>query len=354
MLRAMCRAFFSLALICAASIVDAAAASSVHAQDTDPTDASGVRSRRSRPASERPPSPPPEPEPAAEPEPASAPPDPPAAVPEPVPIEPPPAVEDADQAAAAPPQDPNAPPPPPATEGDYAGTGGVRESDDALASDTAEEPDAHYSDGELREFSVRLDPLNWLLLGRLGVELELGVWEFISVELIPVFVTASEPLLLNYSRLDNTLTQESRGIGPISGASLGVGFWLFGEPFSGYVIRLNITNYAYTYRASDDDGVFDRVEFTERRVAAFFGSHSRFGPFTFAGGFGLGFELNQSERCGLTRVSDGGETRIRGRDSNCEDRQLIALDRTLGEVADLNGPLHPVYFEARFSLGLVF
>jgi hypothetical protein len=254
--------------------------------------------------------------------------------------------------------DPNAPPPPPAPEtpGDYAGGGAPPgASGDTLAGDTEDEPEAQYRQEEVREYSVRIDPLNWLLLGRLGIELEMGVWKFISAELIPVFVTASEPLLLNYSRLDGTLTQESRGLGPIAGVSLGVGFWLFGEPFSGYVIRLNFTNYAYTYRAADGGGTFDKVEFTERRLALFFGSHSRFGPFTIAGGFGLGLELNQTERCGLARASSSGdEFRVTGRSDHCEGRQQIALNRNLTETADLNGPLHPVYFEARFSFGVVF
>jgi hypothetical protein len=269
--------------------------------------------------------------------------------PPPVPVQPP----EPDPASDEPPgpEDPNAPPPPPATAGDYAGTS----NGDDLATDTAEETEALVREEPHREFSVRIDPLNWLLLGRLGIELEMTAWKFITVELIPVFVTSSEPLLLNYSRFDNTLTQESRGIGPISGASLGAGVWLMGEPFSGYVIRLNFTNYAYTYKASDGGGTFDRIEVTERRLAAFFGSHSRFGPFTIAGGFGLGLELNQNERCGLMRASASGDAfRINGRTSDCEGKQLIALNRNLTETADLNGPLHPVYFEARFSFGVVF
>ncbi|HKP64437.1 MAG TPA: hypothetical protein VJV78_47190 [Polyangiales bacterium] len=255
------------------------------------------------------------------------------------------------------PPDPDAPapPPPPATPGDFAGTASGGEApDDELSRDTAEEPDVHVREREHREFSVRIDPLNWLLLGRFAVELEMGVWKFISVELIPLFVTATQPILLNYSRLDNTLTQHSRGIGPIPGVSLGVGFWIFGEPFSGYVIRLNFANYAYTYRAADGGGTFDTVEHTDRQLRLFFGSHSRFGPFTLAGGFGLGIELNPSERCGLASTGDGDDFQISGRTSNCEGKQLIALNRDLTETADLNGPLHPVYFEARFSIGLVF
>lgn len=270
--------------------------------------------------------------------------------PPPTPATPPPP-EPETKSTNAEPKDPDSPTPPPApaTPGDYAG------SSDGLSTDTAEETEAVYREKEHREFSVRIDPLNWLLLGHLGIELEMGLWKFISVELIPIFVTSTEPLLLNYSRFDNTLTAHSRGIGPISGASLGAGVWLMGEPFSGYVIRLNFTNYAYTYQAADGGGTFDKVEVTERRIALFFGSHSRFGPFTIAGGFGLGLELNQNERCGLARASSSGDAfRITGRTSDCEGKQLIALNRNLSETADLNGPLHPVYFEARFSFGVVF
>jgi len=344
------------ALSCALLLAQLGWLPSVTAQDVVPIapseETKPVKSRRkpraSTPAGE---------EPAANPAPAPAPA--PVEPPPPVPLQlppDPPASESTSPPLATPEAspDPNAPPPPPASTGDYAGSGGPLEEPD-LSSDTAEEPDAVYAAEEVREFSIRLDPLNWLLLGRLGVELEIGVWKFISAELIPVLVTATEPLLLHYSRLDNDLEQESRGLGPISGVSLGVGFWLFGEPFSGYVIRLNFTNYAYTYTAADGGGVFDRIEFTERRLALFFGSHSRFGPFTLAGGFGLGIELNASERCGLARARGSDDAvRVTGRDSNCEGRQLIALDRDLSQVADLNGPLHPVYFEARFSLGLVF
>jgi hypothetical protein len=356
MLRAMPGRFPWNALLCAWLCAQVAWTPALSAQDVIPiaqSETKPVKSRR-KPSASTPNPGEPAFDPAAPPEPGPV--EPPPPVPLQAPADPPASenVNPPPAAQAEPAPDPSAPPPPPVTSGDYAGSGGLREEPD-LESDTAEEPDAVYADNDVREFSIRLDPLNWLLLGRLGVELEIGVWEFISAELIPVFVTASEPLLLNYSRLDNDLEQESRGLGPISGVSVGVGFWLFGEPFSGYVIRLNFTNYAYTYLAADGGGAFDRVEFTERRLALFFGSHSRFGPFTLAGGFGLGLELNATERCGLARTRGDDDTiRVTGRDSNCEGRQLIALNRDLTEVADLNGPLHPVYFEARFSLGLVF
>jgi hypothetical protein len=204
---------------------------------------------------------------------------------------------------------------------------------------------------ERPQFSIRFDPLNRLLLGRLSVELEASVWKYLTVMLTPVFVTAQSPIAVNYAGLDEPLTQHSNGLGPLSGTSVGVGVWPWAEPFHGYVFRLEFTNYGYRYRTADAKGVIDAVTFTERRLQLFVGSHSRFGPFTFAGGFGLGYELNQVDRCGLTTESDGT---IVGRTNDCHGKQQIALDRNMQEKEDLNGPLHPVYFLARFSLGVVF
>ncbi|HEX4355088.1 MAG TPA: hypothetical protein VHZ95_19285, partial [Polyangiales bacterium] len=195
------------------------------------------------------------------------------------------------------------------------------------------------------------------LLGRVRIELETTLWRFITVQVVPTLVTAQSPIALNYAGLDAPLTQHSNGLGPFSGASVGLGFWLFGEPFRGYVVRLEFADNGYDYRSTDKQGTFDRVKFTERRVIAFFGSHSRFGAFTFAGGFGLGYELHHVERCGLALASDSGDAesaQISGRSSDCHGKQYIALDRELNDRFDLNGPLHPVYFEARFSVGVVF
>jgi hypothetical protein len=255
--------------------------------------------------------------------------------------------------------DPSAPPPPPAPpdEGDYAG-GPARTHPEAVApqDDYAEVEERGFKRRKQREFSVRFDPLNWLIQGRLSIEVEASLWEFLSVQVVPIVVTGASPIALNYASLDDKITQHSNGIGPISGISIGLGAWLSGEPFKGYVIRLELTNYGYEYRAADSMGTFDRVTFTERRLKAFFGSHSRFGPLTFAGGFGLGLELHQVERCGLTYVSGGGSSmdQIEGRSSDCHGKQLIALDREPRDTSNLNGPLHPVYIEARFSLGVVF
>ncbi|MET0385939.1 MAG: hypothetical protein ABW321_08265, partial [Polyangiales bacterium] len=263
-------------------------------------------------------------------------------------------------------------PPPPDSAGDFAGHGAATPqptaaqstdggsqpsaTDPASAAATAPQDDfesnvQEYRRGEKREYSVRFDPLNWLLLGRLGLELEVSLFKYLTVQLTPIFVTARSPIAVNYAGLDDPLTQHSNGIGPISGVSLGVGAWFWGEPFKGYVLRLELSNYGYTYRAADGGGKIDEVDFTERRLTLFVGSHSRFGPFTFAGGFGLGYELHQVERCGLSVSSNGN---VSSRSDDCKGKQLIALDRTGRETADLNGPLHPVYFQARFTLGVVF
>ena len=243
-------------------------------------------------------------------------------------------------------------PPPPRVDGDFAGGGPLAnvapgaEPQDDFAGDAQE-----YTRPKKREYSVRIDLLNWLLLGRLSFELEAAVWRFLSVQITPVFVFTRSPIAINYAGVDDPVTQRSNGIGPLSGVSLGVGAWLWGEPFKGYVLRFELTNYGYSYRSDDGAGRIDRVDFTERRALLFIGSHSRFGAFTFAGGFGLGYELNQQTRCGLSSSSGDG---IQSRQTDCRGRQQIALDRGVQERMDLNGPLHPVYFLARFSIGAVF
>ena len=198
-----------------------------------------------------------------------------------------------------------------------------------------------------------MDPLNWLIEGRLGLELEVALWEIITLELVPVFVANETPPSFNFSGRDDPISQHSNGLGAMSGASLGVGFWLQGQPFRGYVLRAILTNYGYTYEASDRVGVFDRTTVTERRFVGFFGSYSRFGFFTIGGGIGIGYELNQSQRCFVNSV--GGLTDAH---SGCPDsgEHQIRLDRDENDfaVADVNGALHPIYLEARLSLGVAF
>jgi len=190
-------------------------------------------------------------------------------------------------------------------------------------------------------FAIRLDPLNWIIAGRLGFELEVQIWDFLTFETVPVFVTNTEPPAFNLRGREDTISQHSNGIGAMSGASFGLGFWLEGHEMEGYVLKAYLTNYSYTYEASDAGGVFDSVNHVERRFYGFFGSYNRWGFFTLGGGIGLGVELNKESRCAP------------GSGVACDEDELqIKLERT-GGAADLNSPLHPVDLTARLSLGVV-
>jgi len=209
-----------------------------------------------------------------------------------------------------------------------------------------EKPDGGF---EMPPWSLRVDPFNWLLEGRLGIEAEIGLLRFMSFEVVPVFVANDKPPTFNLGGSAD-LYQESNGIGSMSGASADLGFWLDGRALRGYVIRVGITNYGYRYYTQDDAGEIDSLKHTERRAFFMFGSHSRWGAFTIAGGIGLGVELNKEERCfpnGSTSVSQATT-------SGCNKQMLLALDRNTQDQLDLNGPLHPMYFMVRFSLGVAF
>ncbi len=192
---------------------------------------------------------------------------------------------------------------------------------------------------------MRIDPFNFLLEGRLGLELETELYHLLSLELVPVFVTTQSPPMLNYSTYEkSSLHQESNGWGPISGAALDLGIWFGGKPFKGTVLRTGFTNYAYTYKTTAPAN--DSVSHTSRQFFAMIGSHNRWGAFTIAYGLGLGYELNQQNRC---FDAFGNAT------SNCDkDQLLIKLNQTGSSVADLHSYLYPFDLLARFSLGVVF
>lgn len=191
---------------------------------------------------------------------------------------------------------------------------------------------------------MRIDPFNWLLEGRLGLELETQVYKFVSVELVPVFVTTSSPPTLNYDSYSSTLTQSSNGLGAISGIGVDAAFWFEGKPFRGYALRTGFTNYSYTYKSSDNGAPVDSVSHTDREFFVMLADASRWGAFTIGGGIGLGYELNRQNRC----FTDGAAT------PDCpKDETLIKLDNS-GNVGDLNGFLYPFDLLARFSLGVVF
>jgi hypothetical protein len=213
-------------------------------------------------------------------------------------------------------------------------------------------------------FSVRVDPLNWLLDGHLGFEVEVGLLEWLTVESIPMFVASKQPPIFNSV---DELEQAGNGIGALAGASLGVGFWLNGTAFRGDVLRVGINHYSveYTTRALEDEGsssldptsrgdILDRVVHNRTRLAVLFGSHKRWGFFTLAGGIGLEYEMNDTKRC---LDNESGVWRSTA-DPPCDDDQLqIARDR-LGTVSEpravnLYDWLHPFYPVFRFSLGVV-
>jgi hypothetical protein len=93
------------------------------------------------------------------------------------------------------------------------------------------------------------------------------------------------------------LRQSSNGIGVISGASIGAGFWLQGKPHKGYVLRGEFTNYSYSYRTTEGGTTLDAANFVERRFMFRFGSFSRIGGFIIGGTLGLGVEMNPKRRC---------------------------------------------------------
>ena len=272
----------------------------------------------------------------------------------------------ADETPAPPPSEELPPPPPPSAPppaeaqavppGSYDGqVSGGGYAEEAYPEDGDPEPSGGGG-GEFKMpgISIRLDPFNWLLDGRLGIELEVAPLEWLSVELVPVFVANSEPPTIDFSSLDEDISQHSNGLGSLAGTSLGVGFWLDGEAFRGYVLRAIFTNYGYTFKARDNQGIFDRVGRTERRLMGFFGSYMRWSFFTIGGGLGLGYELNQQERCELNAVPTSDGTRIApDPDADCDGELQLAADRNAVRAFDVNGFLHPVYLEGRLSLGFI-
>jgi len=197
--------------------------------------------------------------------------------------------------------------------------------------------------------SVRVDPLNWLLSGRLGLELESQVWKFISVQFVPMFIVNDQPpyLNLNLSGVPNTLYQKSGGVGALAGTSVGAGFWLNGRPMEGYVLRAELTNYVIDYDSRDAQGPIDHVQYIDRAFQVLIGSHSKWGPVTLAGTFGLGTMLKRQNRC----IEDGTPTT-----SGCANTKELSMvvTRDRANVVNLHDWTYPIVLVVRISLGVVF
>ncbi len=199
--------------------------------------------------------------------------------------------------------------------------------------------------------SVRIDPLNWLLWGRLGLELESQIWKFMSIELVPMFVVNDQPPFLNFnlSGVPNNLYQSSAGVGALAGASVGVGFWFNGKPMEGYVLRAELTDYVFNYDSRDTLGSIDHVQYVDREFQVLIGSHSKWGPVTLAGTFGIGTMLNRQNRCFTGSTLSSHST------SGCVNNKelTIAVTRDLIQQ-NLHDWTYPVTLVMRISLGVVF
>lgn len=200
------------------------------------------------------------------------------------------------------------------------------------------------SDFEIEGWAARIDPLNWLLQGRLGISGDIALTEWFSVELMPVFVVNSEPVYFNLSNHEDTLSQEGDFIGAMSEINIGASFWLE-APLEGYVLRGIFTHGAYTYKATDDQGEFDSVDESFNKLTFFFGSYGKYGPVSIGGGIGLGTFLGKQERCfdaaGAEQTSD------------CEGELQIQVDRQ-GTVGNLHSGIYPIDISGRIEFGVVF
>lgn len=221
------------------------------------------------------------------------------------------------------------------------------------AATPAQQPYAPEPEPELDfpDFSIRVDPLNWIIYGKLGFELEFEVFEWLTLETVPVFVVMQEPVFLA-----DDVKQYSDGLGPLAGASLSAGFWLEGDSFRGTVLRLGITSYAYRYetigqRGEPQEGeVFDTAKLSQTRVVFMLGSGRKIGYFTLAGGFGIEYELGHDKRCAVQTPN----AMFQPSTKTCDSGQFELLRRSSQrDVENLRGPLFPFDFSVRFSLGFV-
>jgi hypothetical protein len=259
----------------------------------------------------------------------------------PLPAAPPPPVYQAPAANPAAPSSANASRQQPAPSGD-----GYNVGNSGIVEPPAPPPKENKEGFTFPDMSIRVDPLNWIIYGRLGIELEATVWKFITAEMVPIFVTSHQPPFLNLGSFPGNMYQASNGLGAMSGASIGAGFWLDGKPFRGTVLRLIYTNYGYRYTSKTDSGaVLDEATHTDRYLAVLIGSHSKWGPFTIASGIGLGVEMNRERRCIDPTTSAVS--------SNCT-KDVFEIRLPQGGVYGIYGWLHPADILFRLSLGFVF
>ena len=191
-------------------------------------------------------------------------------------------------------------------------------------------------------WSVRLDPFTAIFYGQLNVELEVGLLKWLSVEFVPQFVVNETPALWgSFNGREDAVRQASNGWGPLSGTSIGAGFWLQGKPLEGYVLRAIFQNYGYSYESYDVRGVqVDKFDHTARVLMAMFGSNSTFGGvFTVAGGIGLGVDVNGEKHCYI---------------AGCDGIQLGLDPPPVTQVVTVTSSFYPAVIAARISFGVTF
>jgi hypothetical protein len=210
------------------------------------------------------------------------------------------------------------------------------------------------------DFSAQVELLNILPYGRLAFELEFKLLDWLTVGAVPLFVVGREPLFIPAD-----IRQDSNGIGPLAGISLGAAAWLGGKAFEGTALRLSFTNYGYSYEgfAREDyesrdvtqGQVLDEASHTERRLRLTAGYSYRFGYFLLTGAAGVEYELNQQRRC---MVSLGGNGRPYVPATNgCDDNEF-GIQRRVSSTDSFNayapgGPLYPFGIVASVSVGIV-
>jgi hypothetical protein len=189
-------------------------------------------------------------------------------------------------------------------------------------------------------------------MGQIGVELEVGVLSWLSVETVPMFVADETPPWLNFGGGNSRIYQHSNGWGALAGASLGVNFWPT-RLFKGYVIRVGLVDHALDYETKDATGrQIDEVSHTKRELYALLGSMSRLGPFTIGGGIGLGYDLNKETRC-YTPTRSGFFDRSSFSPGDCDEIDIGVPTGSGSEgIAAVTPFTYPWEILARFSLGV--
>lgn len=213
---------------------------------------------------------------------------------------------------------------------------------------------------ELPDFALRFDPMAWLIEGQLDVELELELQTWLTLELIPSFVTARSQRVLGR---ELPLTREANFLGPVPGAAVNLGFWWGKQALHGSVIRAGVRIEGFTYRTfasanhspsgTRKGDPIDKANYTRDLLTLEWGYHRSWGLFTVSGGVGLAYELSSPRRC----LRTGGTT-----SSDCERTELILVSEPASAGLpparhDLYSPtalpLHPFSLSARLSLGVL-